>query len=59
VLEEVLEPARALALRPRHPALEQLAERHPGVPVEEQVVGHLVDDVVGVRVGEVLRPVPA
>src|SRR5262249_11800582 len=57
-LEHVLD-ARYWRLWILDAPLEHAPERVPEVAVRHQVVGHGSQEVVGVEVGELLRPVPA
>jgi hypothetical protein len=59
LVDEVLEAGHLRPLLGLRALLEETAQRAPEVAVRHDVVGHGLQEVVGVRVGDVLRAVPA
>jgi len=59
LLQEVLESGHLRSVRIVHPALEEAPERVPDIAVGGEIVGHRLQEIVGVEVVDPLRAVPA
>jgi hypothetical protein len=58
-VEQILEPGQVRPVRVAGAALEEPPQRAPRIAVRQEIVGHRVEQLVGVEIVDALGAVPA